>query len=53
MQLLDVTTHLFDTAGILLHSNLFHSALKAEERLDVQTGNLLKTRPVLILRVNL
>lgn len=46
-------THLFDTAGILLHSNLFHGALKAEEGLDVQTGGLLKTRPVFILRVDL
>lgn len=46
-------THLFDTAGILLHCNLFHGALKAKEGLDVQAGSLLKTRPVLIIRVNL
>lgn len=46
-------THLFDTAGVLLHGNLFHSALKAEEGLDVQAGGLLKTRPLVILWVNL
>lgn len=46
-------THLFDAVGVLLHSNLLHSALKSKERLDVQTGGLLKTRPVLVLRVNL
>lgn len=46
-------THLFDTAGILLHSDLFHRALKAKEWLDVEAGGLLKTRPVLIFRVNL
>lgn len=45
--------HLFDTAGVLLHGYLFHGALKAEEGLDVQTGRLLETRPVLVLRVNL
>lgn len=46
-------THLFDTAGVLLHGYLFHGTLEAEEGLDVQTGRLLETRPVLILRVNL
>lgn len=46
-------THLFDTAGVLLHGYLFHGALEAEEGLDVQTGRLLETRPVLVLRVNL
>lgn len=46
-------THLFDTAGVLLHSNLFHCTLKAEEGLDVQTRCLFKTRPVLILWMNL
>lgn len=46
-------THLFDTAGVLLHGYLFHSALEAEEGLDVQAGALLKTRPVLVLWVDL
>lgn len=46
-------THLFDTAGILLHGNFLHGALKAKEGLDVQAGRLLKTRPVLIFRVDL
>lgn len=46
-------THLFDTASILLHGYLFHSAFEAEEGFDVQTGCLLETRPVLILWVNL
>lgn len=51
--MININTHLFDTAGVLLHSYLFHSALKAEEGLDVQAGTLFKTSPVLILWVNL
>lgn len=46
-------TNLFDTAGVLLHGYLFHSALEAEEGLDVQAGALLETRPVLVLWVDL
>lgn len=45
--------HLFDTTGILLHCDLFHGAFEAKEGLDVQTGYLFKTRPVLVLRVDL
>lgn len=51
--MINSNTHLFDTAGVLLHSYLFHSALEAKEGLDVQAGTLFKTRPVLILWVNL
>lgn len=45
--------NLFNAGSILFHSYLLCRALKAEERLDIQTSFLFKARPVLTLWVNL
>lgn len=45
--------YLLDAVGVLLHGDFLHRALETEEGFDVQAGRLLKTRPVLVLRVNL
>ena len=44
---------LFDVVCVLFHGDFLHSALKAKEMLDVQTGILLETRPAWVLWVNL
>lgn len=46
-------THLLDAAGVLLHSDLLHGALKAKEGLDVEAGALFKASPLLVFWVNL
>lgn len=45
--------HLFNIAGVLLHSNLFHCAFKTKKGFYIQTRWLFKTGPVLIVRMNL
>ena len=46
-------THSFDILTILFHGQLFHRALKSEERFDIQASFLLEARPVWIIGMNL